>query len=68
MPDQTLATGLAVRLACRSGVWQGPTSGLARGFVQGNLVIFPASLADEFQSFCHANPKPCPLIGLSAPG
>lgn len=63
-----LESGLAVRLACRSGAWRGPTAGLARGHVQGNLVVLPAALADEFLEFCRLNPKPCPVIGRSEPG
>ncbi|HEX7969693.1 MAG TPA: putative hydro-lyase [Stellaceae bacterium] len=67
-PDAALDTGLAVRLACRGGAWGGPTAGLAKGYVQGNLVILPADLAHEFLRFCQANPKPCPVIGMSEPG
>lgn len=63
-----LATGHAVRLACRSGDWRGPTAGLAPGFVQGNLVVLPAIQASDFLRFCQRNPKPCPLIGLTEPG
>ena len=63
-----LATGQAVRRACRTGGWRGPTAGLAPGFVQGNLVILPAVLAGDFLRFCQRNPKPCPVIGLTEPG
>src|SRR3954468_23761516 len=52
----------------RSGGWTGPTSGMAHDYVQGNLVILPQALAADFQRFCHLNPKPCPLLGMSAPG
>jgi uncharacterized protein YcsI (UPF0317 family) len=57
-----------VRLACRAGELDGPTSGLAQGFVQGNLVILPTTLAGDFLRFCQRNPKPCPLIGVSEVG
>lgn len=57
-----------VRLSARQGSLLGQTSGLAAGYVQGNLVILPADLADAFLRFCCLNPKPCPLIGLSKPG
>ncbi len=60
--------GLAARRNIRSGLHRGPTAGLAPGFVQGNLAILPRALAADFQRFCRLNPKPCPLIGLSAPG
>jgi uncharacterized protein YcsI (UPF0317 family) len=62
------ATGLDARLAIRRGDLRGPTSGLAHGFVQGNLAILPRALADDFMRFCHLNPKPCPLLAVSAPG
>ena len=61
-------SGLAARLAIRAGTHRGPTSGLAPGFVQGNLAILPQALAADFLRFCQLNPKPCPLIGTSAPG
>jgi uncharacterized protein YcsI (UPF0317 family) len=62
------STGLAVRLAARAGARDGPTAGLAPGFVQGNLAILPRDWADEFLRFCQANPKPCPVLGVSEPG
>ncbi len=61
-------TGLAARLAIRRGEHAGPTSGLAAGFVQANLAILPKTLAEDFLRFCQLNPKPCPLVGVSAPG
>jgi len=61
-------TGLAARLDIRRGGYVGPTSGLAPGFVQANLAILPEALAGDFLHFCQRNPKPCPLIGVSAPG
>ena len=54
-----------VRARIRSGAWTGPTSGMAPDHVQGNVVILPRELAADFLRFCHANPKPCPLIGVS---
>jgi len=61
-------SGLAARLSVREGRHRGPTSGLAPGYVQGNLAILPKNLAADFLRFCQLNPKPCPLIGTSAPG
>ena len=61
-------SGLAARLSVREGRHRGPTSGLAPGYVQGNLAILPKDLAADFLRFCQLNPKPCPLIGTSAPG
>lgn len=63
-----LATGRDVRLACRAGALTGPTAGHARGFVQANLAVLPASLAADFLRFCTLNPKPCPVLGVSEPG
>lgn len=60
--------GLAVRLAARSGALDTPTAGLAPGYVQGNLAVLPEDLAADFLRFCQANPKPCPLIGVSDVG
>ena len=55
-------------MQARSGRLTGPTAGLAPGCVQGNLAILPKDLAADFLRFCHANPKPCPVIGMSNPG
>ena len=66
--DPSLATGLAARLACRSGSLRGTTAGVAPGYVQGNLAVLPEELAADFLRFCQANPKPCPLIGVSDVG
>jgi uncharacterized protein YcsI (UPF0317 family) len=63
-----LRTGLEARLACRTGAFDGPTAGVAPGYVQGNLAILPRDWADEFLRFCNANPKPCPVLAVSEPG
>jgi len=65
---QSFSTGEEVRKAARSGTLTGPTSGLARGFQQGNLAILPAAYADDFLRFCVRNPKPAPILGVSEPG
>jgi uncharacterized protein YcsI (UPF0317 family) len=62
------ATGQAARQAIRSGAWQGPTAGLAPGYVQANLVILPRADAFDFVRFCVRNPKACPLLDVTAPG
>jgi len=61
-------TGLEARQAIRRNAHSGPTSGLAPGFVQANLAILPRALAEDFMRFCQLNPKPCPLVGVGAPG
>ncbi len=57
-----------VRQRARQGELTGQTSGYAPGMVQGNLAILPKTYADDFLRFCQLNPKPCPIIGMSAPG
>jgi uncharacterized protein YcsI (UPF0317 family) len=63
-----LSSGLDVRRAARAGALDAPTSGLAPGYVQGNLAILPRDYAEDFLRFCQANPKPCPLLGVSEAG
>jgi uncharacterized protein YcsI (UPF0317 family) len=67
-PDLTYAAGRIVRLACRNGSLTGPTPGLARGYVQANLVVLPKDWAFDFLLFCQRNPKPCPLLDVTGPG
>jgi len=60
--------GRAARTEIRAGRHRGDTAGLAPGYVQANLAIVPADWAVEFAAFCQRNPKPCPLLDMSAPG
>lgn len=57
----------AIRARIRAG-WDGLTTGLAPGRLQGNLVILPGAWAGAFEAFVRANPQPCPLLGMTAPG
>ena len=57
-----------VRLAIRGGRHRSHTAGLAPGYVQGNVCILPREYAEDFHAFCERNPKPCPLLAVSAPG
>lgn len=59
--------GIGARARIRAG-YSGPTAGMARGFVQANLVILPEEFASEFHRFCQANPRPCPVLGISERG
>jgi uncharacterized protein YcsI (UPF0317 family) len=68
MRDLRDATGAEVRTAARSGVLTGPTPGLARGYVQANLVVVPREIAFDFMLFCQRNPKPCPLLDVTDTG
>ena len=58
----------ALRARIRSGAHDGLTTGLAPGMVQLNLAILPKDWADDFRTFCEQNPKPCPLVSMTAPG
>ncbi|HEY8565149.1 MAG TPA: putative hydro-lyase [Beijerinckiaceae bacterium] len=66
--SRTVQDGRQARLLARSLGHDGQTSGMAPGYVQGNLAILPRDVASDFLRFCHKNPKPCPLIGVSDPG
>lgn len=57
-----------IRRVIRQGAFTGHTSGLAPSRVQGNVVILPAALADDFRAYCARNPKPCPVLAISEPG
>jgi len=63
-----LSTGHLVREAVRHGRFHGITSHVAGGYVQANLTIVPQVYADAFCSYCQANPRPCPLLAVGAPG
>jgi uncharacterized protein YcsI (UPF0317 family) len=68
MRDLRHSTGAEVRLQARQGQLDGPTPGLAMGYVQANLVVVPRELAFDFLLFCQRNPKPCPLLDVTEPG
>jgi uncharacterized protein YcsI (UPF0317 family) len=61
-------TPIEARELIRRCEWRKPTSGLANGFTQGNLVVLPKDLAFEFLLFCQRNPKPCPVLDVTEPG
>jgi uncharacterized protein YcsI (UPF0317 family) len=62
------ASATQARDAIRRGDWTGHTSGLADGYVQGNVVILPEALANDFLRYCQRNPKPCPVLAVGEPG
>ncbi len=68
MTLRTAESVLAARARIRSGDHVGPTSGLAPGFAQANLVVLPAEDALDFVRFCVRNPKPCPLLEVTDTG
>ncbi|MEM6677154.1 MAG: putative hydro-lyase [Pseudomonadota bacterium] len=69
-PDPTAlaVAAQAFRKEVRRGQWQGPTSGAVPGALQANLAVMPAAEAAAFEAFCQLNPRPCPLLGRTAPG
>jgi uncharacterized protein YcsI (UPF0317 family) len=68
MTLRTAESAVAARERIRSGDQPGPTSGLAPGFAQANLVVLPAENALDFMRFCVRNPKPCPLLEVTDTG
>ncbi len=70
--EQELRTGDAgadgVRTRIRENEYTGPTSGLAPGFVQANLIVLPEECAFDFLKFCVRNPKPCPMLEVTEVG
>ena len=67
-----VSTVQEIRAAIARGEWRKPTSGLAPGFTQANVVILPKKYAFDFLLFCTRNDRPCPVIdvceaGISAP-
>ncbi len=57
-----------IRESIRTGEHAGPTSGLARGHVQTNLVVLPEDYAFDFLKFCVRNPKPCSVLEVTDVG
>ncbi|MBB5210774.1 putative hydro-lyase [Microbulbifer hydrolyticus] len=57
-----------IRSEIRAGRFCGPTSGLAAGYVQANIAIVPAQVADEFAEFCALNKRACALLHRADPG
>ena len=61
------ATPADLRAGFRSGA-SGPTSGLAPGFRQANLLVVPADWAYDVLLFMHRNPDPCPVLDVTDTG
>ncbi len=56
------------RSVIRRGEFTGPTSGLAAGYAQTNLVVLPRDSAADFLRFCVVNRQSCPLVDITEPG
>ena len=63
--SRTLTGALKVRQDAREGSLDAPTTGLALGHIQANLIVLPSSIAADFEILCARNPVPCPLLGKS---
>jgi len=61
-------TGRDLRSLCRKDEWSGPTAGAAVDYVQANLAILSSEYAVDFEMFCRANPKPCPILEVLKAG
>ena len=57
-----------LRAAIARGEWRKPTSGLAAGYTQANVVILPREYAFDFLLFCERNSRPCPVIDVGESG
>ena len=57
-----------LRHLIRNREWTTPTSGVAKGYLQANLVMLPREQAFNFLLFCVRNPKPCPILDVLEPG
>lgn len=60
-PAAAVAEARAARAAYRAGRIE-PTSGVAHGLVQANLIAVPADWAYDVLLFAQRNPKPCPVL------
>lgn len=59
---------LQVRLACRENWLTTVASRALPGYLCVNVVMMGREYAGEFEAFCRANPKPCPLLKVTSAG
>ena len=57
-----VTTPLEVRHACRENRLKIFASRALPGYLCVNVVFLDQDYADDFESFCNANPRPCPLL------
>jgi uncharacterized protein YcsI (UPF0317 family) len=62
------AAASEVRGIIRRGGWDKPTSGLALGYVQANMIVLPRDWAYDFLLYAARNPKPCPILDVTEAG
>ncbi len=68
MGGLTFSSPLEVRLACRENRLEMVASRALPGYLCVNVVMMDRTYAREFETFCKANPKPCPLLAMMDPG
>src|ERR1051325_281458 len=61
-------SGVEARARIRAGDWRRPTTGMAQGWAQANLVILPQLFAQDFQEFCQLNSQACPVLDVTEAG
>jgi uncharacterized protein YcsI (UPF0317 family) len=52
----------------RRGEWRLPTIQPCEGYLKAGLCIIPKEYAADFLTFCHRNPRPCPIIDITDVG
>lgn len=57
-----------IRACIGQNRYTGHTSGLAKGYVQVNLVVLEDTYASDFEKFCKKNNKAIPLLEIVGPG
>lgn len=60
-------TPAELRALSAAGKIDSHTAGFCPGYVQANLAAVPLRYAKDFESFCRANPQPCPLLEIIGP-
>ena len=68
MKDYTYTSPKSVREMIRKGELSGQTSGMCKGYAQGNLVILPKYLAYDFLLFTQRNMRSCPVLEVADTG
>lgn len=66
--EMMIGRGRGLRRRIRAGEFTGQTAGRAPGLVQANLAVLPARHAGDFDAFCAANARACPLLFRGRPG
>lgn len=70
-PDTLRHVDTSAAQAARQRYRQGavePTSGVAQGFTQANMIVLPRDWAFDFLLYAQRNPKACPVLDVSDPG